>query len=281
VAPVAALRAPVDDDFETALALVEKRGVDRDLLRLIWNTGRSWIADDDGRVVGYARLSGTNDLIHAALDSATANDLLAAAEDDARQRGSDCIFVAVLPTDRALRSLAERHGFRPEREILRMKRILDGDLPAPAWPEGITVRTYTDADGEGVHALLDDEYSDWDSHYVRESHDHWLAFMTNPADFDPQLWFLAERDGELAGCALQWREHDRRGWVKDLVVRRGERGRGLGVALLRHVLREYATLGATEVGLKVDSNNPTGAVTLYEKVGFVVDQRQEVWLKRL
>jgi ribosomal protein S18 acetylase RimI-like enzyme len=95
--------------------------------------------------------------------------------------------------------------------------------------------------------------------------------MTAHDEFDPELWFLVERDGELVACALHWKEHEGRGWVKDLAVRESERGRGLARALLHHGFRAYAGRGAERVGLKVDSRNPTGALELYGSVGFVVD----------
>ena len=105
--------------------------------------------------------------------------------------------------------------------------------------------------------------------------------MTGHDDFDPALWFLAERGGDLVGCALHWKPMQASGWVKDLVVRDDERGAGLGKALLHHGFRAYAERGAARVGLKVDANNPTGAPQLYERVGFVTDRRYEIWLKRL
>ena len=105
--------------------------------------------------------------------------------------------------------------------------------------------------------------------------------MTRHDDFDPALFFLVERGDELVACALHWKESNERGWVKDIVVRERERGQGLGKALLQHAFRAYAARGVKQVGLKVDSTNPTGAPQLYERVGFVTDQRLSIWLKRL
>ena len=48
---------------------------------------------------------------------------------------------------------------------------------------------------------------------------------------------------------------------------RSERGRGIAKALLQHAFRVYAARGAKQVGLKVDSTNPTGAIQLYERLG--------------
>src|SRR4051812_17154665 len=97
--------------------------------------------------------------------------------------------------------------------------------------------------------------------------------MTGDTDFDPTVWWLAERDGELVGCALHWRT----GWLKDLAVGESERGRGLAAALVLHGLTEFARRGVKRVGLKVDAANPTGAVRLYERLGFRIERREAVW----
>lgn len=162
-----------------------------------------------------------------------------------------------------------------------MWRTLDGDLPEPQWPSGVTVRTYRDDDARAVHSLLDQAYAAWDTAYTARAHDDWLAFMTAHDEFDRELWFVAERAGTPVACALHWRETGGNGWVKDLAVREGERGRGLGKALLAHAFAAYAERGATRVGLKVDPTNPTGALALYERAGFVTDQRSTIWVKQL
>ncbi|HEY7536607.1 MAG TPA: GNAT family N-acetyltransferase [Gaiellaceae bacterium] len=153
-------------------------------------------------------------------------------------------------------------------DVLVMWRPLAGDEPEPVWPAATSVRTFEPADGEPVHALLDEAYRAWDSRYVPQPHADWLRSMTGDSEFDPTVWWLAERGGELAGCALFWSS----GWLKDLVVRSSERGRGLGTALVRQGLAEFARRGVARVGLKVDADNPTGAVRLYERLGFVTER---------
>jgi mycothiol synthase len=152
-----------------------------------------------------------------------------------------------------------------------MWRVLGHDLPEPRWPDGVTVRTYDPRDAVAVKALLDAAYSAWDDDYVPRTQEDWERWMTDHGEFDPELWFLVERDGELVACALHWRETDGHGWVKDLVVRADERGRGLAKALLHTGFRAYAERGVERVGLKVDAQNPTGAPELYARLGFVVD----------
>ena len=55
--------------------------------------------------------------------------------------------------------------------------------------------------------------------------------------------------------------------IAELGVRPPWRGRGIGTALLRHSFADIARRGGSEVTLWVDSENATGAVGVYERVG--------------
>jgi ribosomal protein S18 acetylase RimI-like enzyme len=285
------VRPGTDDDFDAVFELLDARSraafgvseLQRSHLHEAWTRPGSdrFVAESHGAIAGYAELDETHTVVHAARDPDVGDALLAQIEERARERGFSHLEVTVVPEDEPLDALVRRNGFALERETLRMWRPLNGDLPAPAWPDDVDVRTYGDQDGARVHTLLDDEYSGWDDTYVARSHEGWLAFMTQHDEFDPALWFLVERGGELVACALHWREDRGRGWVKDIVVRESERGRGLGKALLYTGFRAYAERGADRVGLKVDSTNPTGALQLYETTGFVTDRRYGIWTKRL
>ncbi|MFL6029520.1 MAG: GNAT family N-acetyltransferase [Gaiellaceae bacterium] len=286
------IRAATWDDFDEIVDLLDARSraafgvseVKPEYVRQRWampGYDPGWVAASGEGIVGYAALDGTQDMLHAAVDADVGDALLERVEGRARERGFDHVAVTAVPEDIPLWSLVERSGFELNREILRMWRVLDGDLPEPRWAPGFGVRSYNDADAERVHALLDEAYAGWDPDYVARAHDAWLAFMTEHDDFDPGLFFLVEREDDLVACALHWKESNGRGWVKDIVVRESERGQGLGKALLRHAFRAYAGRGVERVGLKVDSTNPTGAPQLYEQLGFVTDQRLSIWSKRL
>jgi ribosomal protein S18 acetylase RimI-like enzyme len=285
------IRDATEDDLEAVFDLLTARsraafGIASEqpaFLRQRWDapSTANWVAVENGAIVGYAALDEDQDFIHAAKDPEVGDALIAHLEQQARVRGFRYVTVVAAPEDAPLYSTVRRNGYALDREILRMWRTLDGDHPEPVWPEGVIVRSYTDADAERVQALLDELYAGWDQSYVGRSHAGWLTFMTEHEDFDPAMWFLVERDGELIACALHWKESQARGWVKDIVVRESERGRGLAKALLHHAFRVYAERGVQRVGLKVDSTNPTGAPQLYERLGFITDQRLEIWQKPL
>jgi len=288
---VAEIRDATWDDFDVVFELLDTRsraafgvsGQRRDHLRQRWEqpANERWVAVDDGTIVGYATLQESHELGVAAVDPVAADTLLARAEEAARARGFDHVTAVAVREDAPFWALLERSGFSHDRDVVRMWRLLDEDVREPAWPNDVSVRSYADADSQSVHALLDEAYAAWDHTYVPLGHAGWLTFMTDHAEFDPALWFLVEREGALVAAALHWKEFEGRGWVKDLVVRESERGRGLARALLRHGFQAYKARGADRVGLKVDSTNPTGAVQLYEREGFVTDQRLGMWEKRL
>ena len=176
----------------------------------------------------------------------------------------------------ALREALESRSWAFERFSLRMVAELGDGLPEPEWPEGIEVRAFRpDEDARAVYELQQEAFSDLDNFapLTLEVWEHW-AFAK---PFDPDFWFLSQDGTELQGISLCYPEHggDRElGWVAILAVRRSWRGRGLGLALLRHSLRELHRRGLKRVGLGVDAENATGAVRLYEHAGMQVERRR-------
>ena len=280
------IRSATPDDLELAYELLSAQSraafgiseVARSDLEQRWSAA---VVDRYLTDAGYAALDETGTFELAAADRAEADALFETVAARARERGLAELHTVVADADVPFLALVERAGFTRHGGVWRMWKPLDGELPEAQWPDGVLVRTYENADGVRVQALLDDAYTAWDATYVPRTHEDWLAWMTDHDDFDPGLWFLAERDGALVACALNWRERQGRGWVKDLVVAEGERGRGLANALLHHTFRTYAARGATHVGLKVEPENPTGAPQLYERVGFATDRTYGIWVKRL
>lgn len=71
---------------------------------------------------------------------------------------------------------------------------------------------------------------------------------------------VPEAGGAVLGFAQCWNT----GFVKDIAVRADKRGQGLGRALMEAVFAHFAALGIETVWLKVDSDNPSGAVPFYQ-----------------
>jgi len=60
-------------------------------------------------------------------------------------------------------------------------------------------------------------------------------------------------------------------------VLRSHRGRGIATALLQESFAEFERRGLPRVRLNVDSDNLTGAVALYERVGMRVVSSYDLW----
>ncbi len=71
----------------------------------------------------------------------------------------------------------------------------------------------------------------------------------------------------------------RRGWIDSVSVRRPWRRRGVARALLVRGLATLRDRGLDEAVLGVDADNPTGALGLYESVGFALHRRSAVYRK--
>jgi len=168
--------------------------------------------------------------------------------------------------DTSRRALYERHGFRYARTFLRLEVDLAEAPAEPVWPQGIAVRRFRrHRDEAAVHAADEEAFQD---HWRPDSMDldEWLAFRFERPDLDLDLWWVAWDGGEVAGSLLTF-ETPLGGYIDTLSVRRPWRGRGLGRALLREAFTELRRRGIPRAYLGVDSENPTGAMGLYESVG--------------
>jgi mycothiol synthase len=235
------------------------------------------VADDGGRAVGYAAVTPRRELVLAAAGDTVADELLERILVRARGRGHELVTLAVRSPTSLLGALVKRHRFVLDRETLLMWRPLGGALDDPRLPPTVALRTFELADAAAVHRLLDEAYLGWDSGYLPVAHADWVAAMVGDSEFDASVWWLAERAGALVGCALHWSS----GWLKDLAVAHSERGRGLGAALVQQGLAEFSRRSLSRVGLKVDGSNPTGAIRLYERLGFVATSRESIWVRSL
>src|SRR4051794_20399800 len=154
---VVEIRDATWDDFDSVVELLDARSraifgiseVQADHVRQRWQLPgfeRGWVADSDHALVGYASLDATQDATISTADAAVADVLLERVLARARERGFDHVAVTAVREDAPLWSLVERGGFELDREILRMWRPLNGDLPSASWPAGVAVRSYTHSD---------------------------------------------------------------------------------------------------------------------------------------
>ncbi|WP_031023666.1 mycothiol synthase [Streptomyces sp. NRRL S-1314] len=172
----------------------------------------------------------------------------------------------------AARHLAQVLGLTLFRELRQMRRPLSGlDLADPVLPEGVTVRTFEpgrdDAAWLALNAAAFAHHPEQGSLTQRDLDDR----KAEPW-FDPEGFFLAERDGRLTG--FHWTKvhaDEGLGEVYVLGVAPGAQGGGLGKALTTIGLRHLADRGLLTAMLYVDADNKA-AVSVYERLGFVTHE---------
>ncbi len=191
--------------------------------------------------------------------------------------------------DETAKKLFEDMGYQHIRSWYHMLIEMDVPVPEPRFPEGITLRTYNpETDREATHRAHEDAFRDHFGHIDRTFEEGLKRWKQNREyeGYDPTLYFLAMDDasGEIAGFNL-CRPHSHydadRGWVSAIGVRRPWRKRGLGLALLRHAFNEFYRRGNRKVGLGVDAQNLTGALSLYENAGMHIDLAHDFYEKEL
>ena len=171
--------------------------------------------------------------------------------------------------------LLEARGYTWARRFWHMEIELDGSPPITP-PPGIELRTLDPGrDLPDAHRILEEAFTDhWD--WVPTSFEEFLETSVRSDDFDPSLWIVAVDDGETVGV-LWASAHTDRGWVGELGVLRSHRGRGIATALLEASFAAFFRRGLPRVRLNVDSDNLTGAVALYERVGMRVESSYDLW----
>lgn len=195
-----------------------------------------------------------------------------------RGRGLDARLISsAREHDAYSRGVLTQHGMAPIRYFYKMSRPLGEPIEDTPLPEGFTLRhVASDADIAAWVDAYNLSFIDHWNHHPRtvESHRHWLRHPS----YQPERDLIAVApDGTVAAicfCNIDPEENARNGSnagsVHILGTRRGYRKIGLGRAILLSGLRRLRDDGVDTARLNVDAENPTGALRLYESVGFSV-----------
>ncbi|MCU0505714.1 MAG: GNAT family N-acetyltransferase [Chloroflexi bacterium] len=285
------------------LELVTIDGMDNDYANMANCDPRTdcFIAERDGAMVGYARTAwfdgrdgerryetilivGPDPDRPAVIDALFDRVERRAAEHAAEQEtGRRRVLDAFSPArDAELVAASERRGYAIVRHGYEMVRPdLEGipDVPVPAGLEARPVRP------KDLRAIWEADVEAFRDHFGASdpSEEAWERFRNDPLA-EPALWRIAWDGDQVAGQVRSYIDHETNartgrltGWTESISVRRPWRRRGLARALLADSLRAVRDAGMTEAALGVDAGNETGALALYESLGFVVHREDLVY----
>lgn len=280
------LRRLVDDDAATVAALIsaeEERLYGRpgrvtgaDILMFAHYYKEAWVWEDDGRMVASASYGIHGDAaefrgIVGDKGRGLGVEIVERGEAFAREQGARKIRAGAPEPDAAARALFESHGFREVRRFYEMAIELTEDPPEPVLPAGLVVDEVRDDEYAAFYAALNESFVEhWEWH--PKPYEDWIALRRGQhRDELGPLWFVVRDGDELAAVTRNDPNVAGGGYVGAIGVRPAWRGKGLAKALLYRTFAEFRRRGTTRVTLDVDSENTTGAVALYERVGMHVD----------
>jgi mycothiol synthase len=192
----------------------------------------------------------------------------------------------VSSTEKARSSLLEQHGFIPVRYAFEMVRPDLEDIPDLPLPEGVEIRPVEPDHMRLVWEASNEAFQDhWG--YIPDPWEDFKSFIDSP-DYDPSLLRVAWQGDQVAGMVLSFIDKDqneiygrKRGYTENICVRRPWRRKGLAKALIASSLLALKECGMNEAGLGVDSENISGALHLYEFMGYRVVKRSTIYRKPL
>jgi len=170
-------------------------------------------------------------------------------------------------------ALLEGRGYGIGRYGFLMTRDISAPIEPRELPDGLEIRPVEEAHHRQI----------WDAD-AEAFRDHWNSAERTEADYeawfaepelDTSLWRIAWSGNDVAGVVMPsiWPAENaelgiRRGWLDHVSVRRPWRRRGLASALIVAALDGLRSAGMNEAALGTDAENVTGAVQVYERLGF-------------
>ncbi len=196
------------------------------------------------------------------------------------------IIIWVGEAEREWRSILDANGYRVVRYGFTMVRPTLDNVPDCPLPPGIEVRSVKP---EHYRKIWDaDVLASQDAWLHLKAEEEWYRNWMSGRQFQPDIWMVAWGGDRVAGAVQNYIDgeenrvfHRKRGWTENIHVGREWRGRGIAKALIARSFALLKEKGMTEAALGVDAMNPTGALHLYKKMGFVEDRRSFTYQKQV
>jgi ribosomal protein S18 acetylase RimI-like enzyme len=180
-------------------------------------------------------------------------------------------------------------GYTPVRYSYDMVRPTLDDLPDAPLPAGLEIRPVEPEHYRLIWDAADEAFQDhWG--YSPSTEADYQGWLNDPVIFTPQLWRVAwdVETNQVVGQVRSFINHAenakynrKRGYTEFISVRRPWRKRGVARALIVESFKVLRDQGMTEAALGVDAENLSGALRVYESVGFRVVKRSTAYRKPL
>ncbi len=171
------------------------------------------------------------------------------------------------------RRCTQSEGYAIVRYGFLMLRDLADPIAELALPAGLEIRPVVEADHRRIWEADSEAFRDHWNRAERTEAD-FTSWFAEP-DLDTSLWRVAWDGDEVAGSVMTfiWPSENeglglQRGWLEHVSVRRPWRRQGLASALMASAMVGLREAGMSEAALGVDAENISGALRVYEAMGF-------------
>jgi len=183
-------------------------------------------------------------------------------------------------------ALHEQRGYQPVRWFHSMVRDLSAAIPEAMVPAGVQIVGYQPGMAEHARLVRNESFRDhWGS--TETPAQVWAHYLASGA-FRPGFSFLAYEGSEPLGMLMsyEYEAYNAKTGHRNLHIalvgtRAAGRKRGIATALLVTAMSAARADGYDQASLGVDADSLTGAVRLYEHVGFTVALTWTSYRKRL
>lgn len=176
-------------------------------------------------------------------------------------------------TDTTLEAMFDTRGWTAVRWFDDLHRPVN-PVPSVPEPEDITITSWDASRTDELREVKNAAFADhWGSEPSTEQ--EWHQLTDGGAARLQWSTMALDRTGRIVGLCLVHR-HDADddvlgttyAWIDKLATLAEHRGHGIAAALILVTMQHLADAGIAHVALGVDSNSPTGAHRLYERLGF-------------
>ncbi len=254
----------------------------------------SVIAELDGRQVGHTMLGWQDDykgrrmyFVYAFLEprlhgTGLRDQLLWRCEERIREMSRE--HPAVLEKhfdtycnieDNDWKRVLEKAGFVPYLHMYEMLRNNLDDIPELPLPEGVEVRPVRPEHYRKIWDAMKEAFRDDRSFSEYRYGEEAFEKSKKTHYFMPDLWQIAWAGDEVVGGVHNYINVEEnqalgRNWghPERIFVARAWRKKGIARALIARSLRVLKTQGVEQASMDVDTENPSGALGIYESLGF-------------
>lgn len=185
------------------------------------------------------------------------------------------LFIAYCPAHHhRVTAIFERFGLSVMRYSPNLIYQPLENLPEPGFPSEVEARRYQwGPDDASAMETYNEAFAE-DPEYVPVTQEEWQHWLKRLRAQQGSSWVVLD-EGAVAGFCISSISEERirllgrqDGYINILAVRPTHRRQGLGTALLLACLRDLKAAGMESVTIETDTDNPTQAMHLYERVGF-------------